>query len=122
MIQTLWIDKKLPGLNEIIAHSKSQWRGKYNKLKKELEEHICYRILKDNIQPIKQGLFKFQWIEENRKRDPDNIAAGRKFILDSLVKMNVLKDDSQRYVAGWRDEFKINKNYPGVLVTMKDIG
>lgn len=57
------------------------------------------------------------WVEKNRKRDLDNIAAGgRKLILDSLVDIGVLKNDGWKNVEGWTDSFSINKDRPGVWV------
>lgn len=47
----------------------------------------------------------FLWIEEDRRRDPDNIAFARKFILDALVKNKKIKNDSQRYIRGLFDAF-----------------
>ena len=48
----------------------------------------------------------FHWIEENRKRDLDNIASAKKFILDTMVNMGILKNDSWRYIAGFNDTFE----------------
>ena len=45
----------------------------------------------------------FEWHERTKKRDADNIASAKKFILDALVKMQVLKDDSRKFVKGFYD-------------------
>jgi Holliday junction resolvase RusA-like endonuclease len=45
------------------------------------------------------------WIEENRRRDLDNVSGSRKFILDALVKAGVLPDDSPKYVRAFTDTF-----------------
>lgn len=46
---------------------------------------------------------RFEWHEKTKKRDADNIAFAKKFILDALVKMRVLEDDSRKYVKGFYD-------------------
>ena len=47
---------------------------------------------------------RFEWHEKTKKRDADNIAFAKKFILDALVNMRVLPNDSRRYVKGFTDE------------------
>ena len=46
---------------------------------------------------------RFEWHERTKKRDADNIASAKKFILDALVKNGVLEDDSRKYVKGFYD-------------------
>lgn len=46
---------------------------------------------------------RFEWHERTKKRDADNIASAKKFILDALVKSGVLADDSRKYVKGFYD-------------------
>lgn len=48
----------------------------------------------------------FLWVEVNRRRDPDNIAFAKKFILDSLVESGKLKNDTQQYIKGFSDRFE----------------
>ena len=47
----------------------------------------------------------FQWFCTSTRTDPDNIAFAQKFILDGLVKAEVLKDDSWKYIASLKHEF-----------------
>jgi len=128
--QTFFIPLTLPGLNDIIlARSQSKTfkrKGKtirvdnYQKLKKEYESLIISAIQLAKIRPVKKGYFIFTWIEPNRKRDPDNIAAGRKFIFDSLVAAGILKSDGWSCVGGWHDSFMVKKGRQkaGVGVTI----
>jgi Holliday junction resolvase RusA-like endonuclease len=39
------------------------------------------------------------WNEPNRRRDPDNVQAGIKFILDGIVKAGILPNDGWKNVA-----------------------
>ena len=51
----------------------------------------------------------FHWIEENKRRDYDNIAFAKKFILDALVKSGKLEDDNRKCVTGFTDTFAYGK-------------
>ena len=77
-----------------------------DKLKKQI-----YALLKSDsnsaIENIKQLLNNTD--EENKKRDLDNICFAKKFILDALVKANVLKNDTHNYVVGFTDTFQYEK-------------
>lgn len=86
-------------------------------MKKEYETSIgwCIRALPTFDEPIK---IHFHWIEENKRRDLDNVAFAKKFILDALVKSGKLKDDTRRFVTGFSDSFEYGKK-AGVILTIK---
>ena len=122
--QSFFIPVRLPGLNDIIL-AKGQYYGrgkkryeKYQAMKKEYEGLIIATIQLAKIKPVTRAHFKFTWIEKNKMRDPDNIAAARKFILDALVRSGVLTGDGWKQVAGWIDTFSVatGKQQPGVGV------
>ena len=95
------IDMKLPSANEYIHVCRTN-PFKAAKFKMNLEDDICmftYKLPKFE-NPVK---IHFHWIESNKKRDLDNVAFAKKFILDALVKMQVLKDDSRKFVKGFYD-------------------
>jgi Holliday junction resolvase RusA-like endonuclease len=61
------------------------------------------------------------WHEGDRRRDLDNVSAAIKFVLDGLVEMGILKDDSQKYVKGIYHEILTTKDKSyGVEVTIAD--
>jgi len=114
----------LPGLNELIAAAKgSGGQGRaYSRLKRQWTETIWALAKRDRLKPfVGRATFRFEWIEKDKRRDPDNIAAGgRKLILDGLVKAGVLKGDGWRFVGIWTDSFKTTLGLyrPGCLVTL----
>jgi Holliday junction resolvase RusA-like endonuclease len=115
---------RLPGLNELIAAAKLRYRGKnvaYGKLKAEYEQQVFWAIKQAKVKRIVRPVFiTFVWVETNRRRDPDNIAAGgRKIILDALVQAGVLKNDGWSQIGGWRDQFRIAKN-ANISVTLEE--
>ncbi len=131
--QRLFIEGPLPGLNKFIASAKENGarRGRkgrrynaYAAIKKYWTEVIDLLCKAQGIRPVR-GLasFRFVWYEKDRRRDPDNLAAGgRKLVLDGLVKAGVLQGDGWRHVQGWEDEFRVTQRpgRPGVLVVIQE--
>lgn len=61
------------------------------------------------------------WIEKNRKRDPDNVYFGIKFVLDGLVKGGLLPNDTQEYIGKISHEILVEKNSQyGVILIFKE--
>lgn len=130
-LQTLCIGESLPGLNEIIAahgtarvvmgrRGKPVRISKYDVLKKRWGGLIATLCRVQRIQPVRRAQFTFCWTERNKRRDPDNIAAGgRKLILDGLVTAGVLANDGWEQVAGWSDLFMVGA--PGVVVYIAEV-
>ena len=113
--QTLFVPGPILGLNEMLL-ARGRGHYAYNAKKKKIEEEIYYLCLEQGITYVTQAWFLFEWIEPNKRRDPDNVAAGRKFIFDGLVKARRLPGDGWKHVIGWLDTFAIDKEKPGVRV------
>lgn len=110
-----------PGLNEIIKVAKAHPMA-YSAMKKRwgdvVQAHIREAKLKPMAGPVQIHL---TWVEKARRRDPDNIRAGSKFILDALVKTNVLPGDSLKTVWGISDSFLVHKDNWRVDVMITDM-
>ena len=107
------IPMRLPSLNQYINECrKNRYAGA--KMKKEVESDIAWYInrLPQYKNPIK---IHFLWIEENKRRDYDNVCFAKKFILDSMVKAGKLKDDNRNYVVGFTDDFDYGKSSKVIL-------
>lgn len=119
---TLTIPGRLPNLNDYTkANRTSPIVG--NKMKQEQEEYISAFIL-EQIKGIKfKGMtyLHFRWIEANRNRDLDNICFAKKFILDALVKNEVIETDGWKGVYGFTDEFDIDAFNPRIEVVIEGI-
>lgn len=120
MTASLWIPGPLPGLNALLAAAKgSGGRGAaYARLKREWTETVWARA-KEQLVPAfpARVVLEFTWHERDRRRDPDNVAAGgRKLVLDGLVLAGVLRGDGWRYVQSWTDRFDVRPDRPGVAV------
>jgi len=100
MRQHFTIPFRLPSLNEYVAANR-QNPHVGAKLKRETDEAIGWAIKAAHLQPVESPCIVCMIFHEpNRKRDVDNVESAKKYIVDSLVKMGVLKGDSPRYVIG----------------------
>lgn len=115
----LWIPGKLPGLNEIIASARSH-KMKSASQKKKYTTRIAW-YAKVHLNPI-QGKFDicFTWNERNRRRDPDNIAVGQKFVLDGLVLANIIPNDGWNQINSIVHRFEVNEEV-GVRLTIIEV-
>lgn len=98
-----YICGKFPSLNEYIAACRGN-RYAGAAMKKEAEELVMWQLTR--LQKIDKPVhITFTWYEMNKKRDKDNVAFAKKFILDALQKVGVLPNDNNRYIAGFTDLF-----------------
>ena len=107
------IPMKLPSLNDYINECRRN-RFSAAKMKRDVEDDIAYFINKMPTYgvPIK---IRFTWIEQNGKRDLDNICFAKKFILDAMQKCGKLENDNRRWVTGFTDSFEIGDDYKVIL-------
>ena len=118
MIYKVTILGKLPGLNEIIGANRGKWYSGA-KLKQETDTTCKFCMLKLPILQPPIDLV-FDWYEPNKKRDKDNISAGKKFILDALVELKRLPNDGWNEIGAMADRFHVDKENPRVEVTIYD--
>ena len=104
MKTSLEIPMKLPSLNDYIKECRANKYAGAN-MKKSIENELALYINKLPVftNPIR---LKIIWIENNLKRDPDNIAFAKKFLLDTMVKTGKIKNDNKKYIVGFKDDFK----------------
>lgn len=119
------IEGKLPSLN---TYTKTNRGNKYlaNKLKQETQNSINKYIViaisrgflkKVNKYPCR---LKITWYEPNNKRDIDNITFATKFILDSMVCMGIIEDDSRKYVDSIEHIVFTDKENPRIEVEINE--
>ena len=110
---TCEIPMKLPSLNEYINLCRTN-PYMASKFKKDLEDEIAVYLkeLPHFENPIR---IHFYWVENNRRRDLDNVAYAKKHILDALVKAGKLKDDNRKCVYAFTDSFEYAKEAKVIL-------
>lgn len=106
-------------MNQIIAAAKL--RMPYMSMKRLYTNKVIRMLDQYDIKRCKSPIhLKFVWLEPDRRRDPDNICAGSKFILDGMVKAKIIKSDGFKHVLSIKSFFNVNKDGPGVLVEIKN--
>lgn len=117
MFQEFTIEGRFCGLNEFYrAHHHAQ-----AKMKAEAEARVIDAARAAGLKPCKGRVFyRVTWYEQNRRRDLDNVAFGKKFIQDGLVKAGILENDSAAYIAGFSDHFAYDSERPRVVVSIVD--
>lgn len=120
MIQRFTIQGRFPSLNDYMSAERADRRfGASMKRKETKRAAEAAEGLTQCINPVIVG---FKWIEPNLRRDADNVAFAKKFILDGLVIAGALKDDSRKYVIGLEDDFsEIDPNNPRVEITIMEV-
>lgn len=110
----------LPNLNDIIQLSKTHWT-KYRAAKESVEQYICLCAREQNgrLPSFSRIDLACTWFEANKKRDPDNIVAAKKFILDSLVGLKVIPNDGWDNVNSFHDDWFVSKK-PLIWVRVTD--
>lgn len=105
----------------IAAAKGSGGRGAgYARLKRDWTEAVWAEAKRQRVPAFpRRVILEFTWHEQDRRRDPDNVAAGgRKLVLDGLVLAGVLKGDGWRYIQAWTDRFDVRPEQAGVAVQL----
>lgn len=96
------IDYKFVSLNEYIQAERGNKFAAANIKSKETKAVEYYAVGKKWLKfPCK---VIFTWHLSNKRKDIDNTSFARKFILDGLVKAEVIPDDNLRYIQGLEDK------------------
>jgi hypothetical protein len=107
-------------MNEIIKLAKAG-RGKFNAYSREksrLQIQIACLAAEARLPSFERARIAFRWVEPNRRRDPDNVSCGKKFILDALVFAGVLYGDTQAHIVGMSDDVVVGDPC-GIYVTLE---
>lgn len=123
MDYVLKIPRRLDNLNDLIrAERTNRYKGGALKEKNEKVVRAAIRSCLRGVQITKPVYMEYIWIEQNQRRDLDNISSfGRKVIQDALVKEGVLQNDNWKCIKGFSDRFLIDKWHPGVVVCIREI-
>ena len=115
------IQGSLPDLNEYTKTCRGNAYGA-NTLKKNTERIITLYARQARLKPFtKPVMIHIEWFEKNNRRDIDNVVFAKKFILDALVKMHVLSNDSRKYVKEITDHVETDTVNPRIEVTILEV-
>ena len=119
VIARMAIPGRMPGLNDYVRAERAS-RYAAARMKGQQTERA-------GIAAAEQGMPRFSgpvevaftWVERDRRRDMDNVAFAKKFILDGLVWAGVIPDDTPRYVTGLADRFAYDAERPRIEVEVR---
>lgn len=100
---TLVFPLELPDMNEIIAAAKGcRGTGRlYSKMKKDFTGTIALMTRAQfKGPPFRLYYLGFTWDLKDARKDPDNIIAAKKFILDGMVDGGALTGDAMKNFHG----------------------
>ncbi len=119
MASSFFVSGPLPGMNEIVAAAKSG-RGKGNAYSRQ--KALWTSLVAHAARKAKLGHYAAPvsihclWREGSARRDPDNIHAGVKFVLDGLVEAGVVSGDGRRHIAAVMHDVVTVAENPGVTI------
>lgn len=117
MRQTFEIPGRFVSLNEFYRMEKYQ----QNRVKDELDSLVAWSAKAAGVKPCKGRIrYRVLWVEQNRRRDLDNVAFAKKFIQDGLVKAGILHNDTHHEIAGFSDDFAYDSKNPRIVVTLEE--
>lgn len=110
-----------PGLNDYISAERTH-RQKAAKMKKQYQDAVMLCIRSQRLPTFDGPVYMYYtWVEKDRRRDKDNVAAfGRKVIQDALVKAGLLHNDGWDAIAGFSDEFTVDRKNPRVEIIIEE--
>ena len=120
MVHEFVIGQRLPSLNDYIDACRF---NKYQAaaFKKRVDSLICFEIrLQLKVHIKKPVIVHLHFVEENRKRDVDNVYSASKYILDALVKRKVLENDNPKHVVDIKYSHEYAKESK-VIVKLEEI-
>ena len=87
------------------------------KIKKDHTEEIYWECKVQHISPVEGKLMMtIDWYCKDRKKDPDNIAFAKKFILDGLKEAGIIKNDGWNNIMAFKDNFFLDEKNPRIEV------
>jgi hypothetical protein len=117
------IPGELPDLNSYIkALNRNRFVGA--EIKKQATDIVYWETRKQVKKGVqfevgKQLYFIFNWYCKNKKKDPDNVCAGKKWIFDGLQLAKVIPQDTWNVVSGFEDHFFIDSKNPRIEIIIK---
>ncbi len=114
------IEGGFPSLNDYIRAERGSLYAA-NAMKRECTDLAAWSARKARMPRFSKPVtVRFRWVERNRRRDLDNVAFAKKFVLDGLVAAQVIGNDTPQYVRGFTDSFAYDSASPRIEVEVTD--
>jgi Holliday junction resolvase RusA-like endonuclease len=122
MSQSIFFPDQFTSLNDYISAERgNKYQAAVIKRSETQRVQIC--AMQAGLRPVQHYpvALTFTWIRKNRRSDPDNIVAAKKYILDGLVRAGVLRDDGWDEIVRFTDIWEIDRDHPGVKVSIEEV-
>ena len=117
MEQTFEIPGRFVSLNEFLDMHYHDRKT----TKREHDVRVACAAMAAGVRPCGRRItYHVHWVEENRRRDLDNVAFAKKFIQDGLIKAGIISNDTHHEIAGFSDSFGYDSKNPRIIVTLKE--
>jgi Holliday junction resolvase RusA-like endonuclease len=111
------IKGSLPDFN---SFAPANWR-KFARIKKKATEKVA-EAAKDLPKFTHPIFLKISYYPKDKRKDKDNIAASKKFILDGLIKAGKIPNDGWGEIDCWIEEFEVDKSNPRIEIEITEEG
>lgn len=130
MSRSLWIPLPLPNLNDLIKEATDTIRTKsgqvlrgvhYANMKRHWAGVVRIHAHAQHFDPIAgPAHYEIEFVEPNRRRDPDGlVAGGLKIIFDALQEAGLMQNDGWANVLSISPTWRVDKTKPGVRLTVR---
>ena len=117
-IYRVTIPYKFCGLNDYtLACRKNKFAGANLKKKTQADISPYLSKLPQIKNPVK---IIFLWQEKDKRRDPDNCSFAQKFILDEMVKLQKIPNDTGKWIRGLYHNFTYGDSYQVSLTIIEE--
>lgn len=117
MRQTFEIPGRFCSLNDFLDmsyHERNDAKARYDNL-------VAMSAKVARIKPYRNRIrYHVLWVEQNHRRDLDNVAFGKKFVQDGLIKAGIIRNDTSHEIAGFSDDFAYDSKNPRIVVTIEE--
>ncbi len=118
LVRHIIIQGELASLNQHFAENNKHWssgndvKGLYTNFVR-LQTKNKYKDLGKEDYPV---AILMNWYTKDLKKDPDNVAFAKKYILDAFVENKLLKNDGRKQICGLADLYYVDKLRPRIEV------
>lgn len=119
--QRFTINERLPSLNNYIDASRtSRYSG--GNFKKRIDQIVIDAIKGSAIKPVKNYPIKLtvNYYEKDKRRDPDNIVSGKKYILDALTSEGIIVNDGWKQIVSFSETIQVDSKNVRVVVEITE--
>ena len=114
------IDGDLVDLNKFINAQRANRFGGAA-LKKKYTDKCAVAFMPIRAKRLKLPItLHITWYCKDKRKDKDNIAFGKKFILDGMIQSGLLKNDGWGEIAGFTDNFEVDKDNPRIEIELEE--